>query len=105
MNDIPLKINRLNDEEWEAATDEQRLGHILSGGALKVEQAQEILEQIDEDIAYEQRYLLAYISTSVSAEPQAERPSQLKPADAKPAFKTSALSPQPLPTLLPVEDA
>jgi hypothetical protein len=105
VNDDLLKIRRLSNEEWIAATDEQRLAHILSGGALSVEQAREVFEQIEDDISFEQRYLLSYISAPVSTESPSEKITRPAIAKSSPVPKTHALSPQPLPTLLPVEDA
>jgi hypothetical protein len=104
-SDDQFKIKRLSDEEWKVATDEQRLAHILAGGALSVEQAREIIEQIEEDINFEQRYLLSYISAPIPTVPSVKKPTRPTPAETGPAPKVRPLSAQPLPTLLAVEDA
>lgn len=101
MNDNSLTINWLNDEDWSAANDEQRLTHILSGGALKLEQARDILELIEQDVIYEQNFLISQIPPEAYKSTTPTR----NLADATSTPNAPALGAQALPTLLPVTEA
>jgi hypothetical protein len=97
VNDNSLTVKRLSEAEWESASDEQRLSHILSGGALKIEQAREILEFIEEDITYERQYISSETSTTGTTIPLL--------VDANSVPNTAALGTQPSNKLLSLENA
>jgi hypothetical protein len=102
-SDNPLKVRRLSEGQWGKATEEERLAHVLSGGALRAEQAREIVEQIYEDLTHEKEYLLSLVPGWEGLLPESRRGPSV--AGVREANVPSSLSPQPSHTLLTVEDA